>query len=167
MKTLVYKMTHSGDPHRDVGCWGVAKKDCMGRVRGFDFEAVIGIGGRSWYSKPNRAGEIVWIGKYPKWTPNDRSPFDGLKGPKVRFEHFLYFPEEGKKRILEKRAPRLYKAMRKRRFMMYGFSPKVQQEIERILKWAANAPPSAVLTAKMANSQGIPDKCCSRVSRVC
>ena len=44
MVTLVYKMTHKGDPDPDLGHWGV--EDCMGRVRGFKFDAVIGIGGR-------------------------------------------------------------------------------------------------------------------------
>ena len=43
MATLVYKMTHKGDPDSELGFWGV--EDCMGQVRGYGFDAVIGIGG--------------------------------------------------------------------------------------------------------------------------
>ena len=56
MVTLVYKMTHKGDPSdKPVGWWGD-----HGRVRAFKFDAVIGIGGRSWWTnQTNRAGEIT------------------------------------------------------------------------------------------------------------
>jgi hypothetical protein len=42
MRTLIFKRTHNGDP--DSGLWGV--KDCMGSVRCWEYEAVIGIGGK-------------------------------------------------------------------------------------------------------------------------
>jgi hypothetical protein len=42
MKTLVYKRTHNGDPDVE-GRFGI--HDCMGQVRGYGFEAVIGVGG--------------------------------------------------------------------------------------------------------------------------
>jgi len=42
-KTLIYKRTHTGDPHREVGVFG--ENGCMRRVRGYKFDAVIGIGG--------------------------------------------------------------------------------------------------------------------------
>ena len=86
MATLVYKMTHKGDPDPDFGHWGV--EDCMGRVRGFKFDAVIGIGGRSWWTnQPNRAGELIWIGIGPQKS------VQGKRGPKVRFARFRYFEE--------------------------------------------------------------------------
>jgi hypothetical protein len=44
MRTLIYKRTHPGDPDT-TGRFGVC--DCMGRVRTWDFEAVIGVGGLS------------------------------------------------------------------------------------------------------------------------
>ena len=42
MRTLIYKRTHPGDPD-EKGRFGIC--DCMGRVRAWDFEAVIGVGG--------------------------------------------------------------------------------------------------------------------------
>src|SRR4051812_45820013 len=43
MRTLVYKRTHSGDPDPKMGVFG--NHDCMGEVRAWPFDAVIGIGG--------------------------------------------------------------------------------------------------------------------------
>jgi hypothetical protein len=45
MRTLVYKMTHIGDPSPATGVWG--DTGCMGIVRGYEFDAVVGIGGTS------------------------------------------------------------------------------------------------------------------------
>ena len=42
MRVLVYKRTHNGDPDTS-GCFGVY--DCMGAVRDWEFDAVIGVGG--------------------------------------------------------------------------------------------------------------------------
>jgi hypothetical protein len=44
MNTLVYKRTHTGDPD-ESGIFGI--HDCMGQVRGWNFGAVIGVGGKS------------------------------------------------------------------------------------------------------------------------
>jgi len=60
MRTLIYKRTHKGDP--DVkGHFGVS--DCMGRVRQYPFDAVIGIGGigRELAAKGIR-GKVNWTG---------------------------------------------------------------------------------------------------------
>lgn len=43
MRTLIYKRTHHGDPD-ETGQFGI--HDCMGRVRTWDFDAVIGVGGQ-------------------------------------------------------------------------------------------------------------------------
>ena len=113
MVTLVYKMTHTGDPDFDLGLWGVNDKDCMGKVRDFGFDAVIGIGGCSWWpNEPNRAGEIVWIGLGPLKTP-----VKGKRGPEVRFAHFRPFRRG--ELMLSKKAPKLDKAMQTRRFRLY------------------------------------------------
>src|ERR1019366_6118854 len=73
MNTLVYKRTHTGDP--DIaGVFGI--HDCMGRVRRWGFEAVIGVGGKS----PDPGDEdialkINWIGINPNKTEfGDRGP---------------------------------------------------------------------------------------------
>jgi hypothetical protein len=48
-----------GDPDPETGQFGI--HDCMGRVRTWDFEAVIGVGGLS--AKPRSlAGKVNWIG---------------------------------------------------------------------------------------------------------
>ncbi len=63
-KTLVYKRTHRGDPD-DRQIFGIA--DCMGQVRGYNFDSVIGVGGSS--PDPGHediAGRVTWIGLNPQ-----------------------------------------------------------------------------------------------------
>lgn len=60
MRILIYKQTHIGDPDR-TGCWG--KTDCMGRVKGLYYDAVIGVGGigpwpRRWHSGKSDMGRL-------------------------------------------------------------------------------------------------------------
>jgi hypothetical protein len=150
MVTLVYKMTHKGDPNPNLGCWGV--NDCMGQVRGYDFDAVIGIGGRSWWTnQTNRAGEIVWIGL----GPQQKSV--GKRGPEIRFAHFQYFGEG--ELILKEIAPKLDKSMHKQRYRLHGFSQTEQQEIDGILELAKDAKPSASLSTKTGHSRLDGKKC--------
>ena len=52
MRTLIYKRTHSGDPDPESGVFG--NNDCMGRVKGWQYDAVIGIGGIG--QEPTRYG---------------------------------------------------------------------------------------------------------------
>jgi hypothetical protein len=52
MRTLIYKRTHTGDPDPETGVFG--NNDCMGEVRCWDFDAVIGIGGIG--EEPRRYG---------------------------------------------------------------------------------------------------------------
>jgi hypothetical protein len=137
MATLVYKMTHSGDPNPDEGCWGVPGCDCMGTVREWDYDSVIGIAGRTW---TGRAGEIVWVGIGPHWTA-----VEGLVAGQVTFDQFRYF-EEGEQ-MLDDIAPNLAARMENVRRMLYGFTEIEEQEIEDILELAMNAPPSPQLVA--------------------
>src|SRR5262249_54001126 len=61
MRTLIYKRTHHGDPDPETGEFGC--NDCMGTVRCWKFDAVIGIGGIG--AEPKRygiAGKLTWIG---------------------------------------------------------------------------------------------------------
>ena len=51
MRVLVYKRTHLGDPGDGV----FGSSDCMGRVRGLKFNAVIGVGGAS--ARPRLSGD--------------------------------------------------------------------------------------------------------------
>ena len=70
MRTLVYKMTHIGDPHPVEGKWG--RTGCMGQVRGYDFDAVIGVGGTS--AGDGIGGRVVWIGVGPRKTGDQKEP---------------------------------------------------------------------------------------------
>jgi len=60
MRILTYKRTHTGDPDIN-GVFG--SHDCMGQVREYDFDAVIGIGGIG--AEPRSYGidrKINWVG---------------------------------------------------------------------------------------------------------
>ena len=64
MRILTYKRTHPGDPNPE-GIVGIA--DCMVKVRGYDYDAVIGVGGTG--AEPQSHGidgKITWIGVHPK-----------------------------------------------------------------------------------------------------
>lgn len=153
MATLVYKMTHKGDPNPDLGWWGWGDSDCMGQVRGFPFDAVIAIGGRSWWTtETSRVGEIVWVGLDPQ-----QMPVRGKRGPKVRFTHFRYFREG--ELMLSEIAPKLDKSMHTRRFRLYDFSRIEEEEVERILALAQEAGPSAEFVTQAIKKQSNGEKC--------
>jgi hypothetical protein len=155
MATLVYKMTHTGDPDSDLGWWGVS--DCMGQVRGFPFDAVIGISGRSWWTnQTRRRGEIVWIGVGPEKVDEEN------RGPVLRFARFRHFGEG--EQILSEIAPELDKSMHFRRFRLYAFSRIEEQEIEQILKLALKAGPSASCP-QATKTQSDGDECRPKLRR--
>ena len=59
-RVLIYKRTHTGDPNTD-GVFGCS--DCVGRVREYGFDAVIGIGGISVMPQlQGIGGKVNWIG---------------------------------------------------------------------------------------------------------
>src|SRR5450631_699762 len=134
MKTLVYKRTHKGDPDAR-GRFGI--EDCRGRVRGRDFDAVIGIGGIGSYAKSEGiSGKVNWIGLGPKkkWLTSGR-------GPAVVFDHFVLFEEKGPD--FESVAPVLAeRAYSRNARILMNFNNAEKAEIRRILKLAKNAPPS-------------------------
>jgi len=83
VQTLIYKRTHSGDPDPKTGVFG--NHDCMGKVRGWPFDAVIGIGGVGQEPQSHRiAGRLTWIGIGPQAIdyigrgPANISPFPAL-----------------------------------------------------------------------------------------
>src|SRR5450631_3782521 len=105
MRTLIYKRTHSGDPAPQNGVFG--NHDCMGRVKGWQYDAVIGIGGIG--PEPMRkgiGGKLNWIGIGPhKLFDNPKRP----ESPRVTFDHFWYRGENGP--LLEDDYPALAKRM--------------------------------------------------------
>jgi len=87
MRVLIYKRTHQGDPD-GRGCFGI--HECMGPVRAWDYDAVIGVGGIG--REPQRAkiaGKVCWIGIGPL---KGRVAGDGE--PKVTFDHFVLFADD-------------------------------------------------------------------------
>src|SRR5262249_39095437 len=137
MRTLIYKRTHPGDPV-ELGRFGIW--DCMGRVRDFDFYAVIGIGGIGAEARSYGIdGKLNWIGIGPRKAP---SRF-GRGRPLVRFRHFRYFGEDGPD--LRTVAPTLAKRMYSKyapRFVLDSFRHGEAGDIARLLTLADDAPPS-------------------------
>lgn len=105
MRTLIYKRTHSGDPDPESGVFG--NHDCMGSVKGWQYDAVIGIGGIG--PEPMRehiGGKLTWIGIGPhKVFDNPLKP----NNPRVTFDHFWYDGEGGP--LLEVKFPALARRM--------------------------------------------------------
>ena len=103
MRTLVYKRNHNGDPDPAIGRFGCF--GCMGQVRGYSFDAVIGIGGTGLRAK--RAGiaeRLTWIGVGPMPAGYHE---DGY--PVLAFGRFWYKGDKGP--LLNKVAPHLARRM--------------------------------------------------------
>jgi hypothetical protein len=131
MNTLVYKRTHTGDPD-ESGIFGI--HDCMGQVRGWSFDAVVGVGGKSpWHGYEDIALKITWIGINPRKTA---SPF--FRGPLVEFKTFKLWDETGPD--LETLAPNLFRYMFEdqhvRLVMSQSLPGKMQEEVITILRLA-------------------------------
>jgi hypothetical protein len=129
MRILIYKRTHIGDPDakRQFGNQG-----CMGRVRGFAFDAVIGVGGISgWPTQEGIAKRINWVGRRPQKTVNPIDP----RGPLVSFrsKDFRLFEHQGP--LLEDISPLLAKKVfgSRARFFFGSLSPAERKEAERLL----------------------------------
>jgi hypothetical protein len=134
MRTLVYKRTHKGDPDRK-GCFGI--QDCMGRVRGYEFDAVIGVGGISRMpTAQGIGGKVNWVG-----IGSRKGPTRG-RGPLVTFDHFVLYEEKGRDfwAIAPTLARRMYS---KNARVLFTFNDTEQAEIVRLLGLAKTAPPSA------------------------
>jgi hypothetical protein len=147
MKTLVYKRTHDcheadgdGDPCA-VGCFGCW--DCMGRVRGFDFEAVIGIGGVGKEARGNGiTGLVNWIGIGPQPVRTKRP--SKYRGPLLTFDQFRDFRIERLPVHVYDVAPALAEWMytTHRRYAL-NFPGDVQKQIDQLLRRATGYAPSS------------------------
>lgn len=134
MNTLVYKRTHSGDPDQ-LGRFGV--DDCMGRVRGWGFDSVIGVGGKS--PDPGHEGIALKV----NWVGIGSSKSDvGRRGPLVQFECFVQLEDGGPE--LRELAPQLFQYMfvkqHVRAVLSQNLPPTLQREIQGILRWALEQP---------------------------
>lgn len=135
MRVLIYKRTHRGDPDAS-GTFGI--NDCMGRVRDFAYDAVVGIGG---IGREPRAcgigGKINWIGIGPH-----KVPAPSKKAPLVTFDHFLLYDTHGPDFVSV--APNLAKRIYDHnvRFLLDKMTPQEQNEAAAIASRAYPAPPS-------------------------
>ena len=136
MRVLVYKRTHTGDPDQETGTFGC--NGCMGAVRGWDFGAVIGVGGIGPKAKKNNiAGKVTWIGIDPHHVPvRDK------RAPGVQFKQFVLLDEKGKD--FRKLAPKLAKRIYTKGIRTIMIDPEDVDyaEVEQILELAKKAPPS-------------------------
>lgn len=129
MRILTYKRTHTGDPN-EGGLFGV--HDCMGRVRSYGYDAVIGVGGMG--SEPRLhgiAGKITWVGIGPKRHFDMRSD----RGEVVTFRKFVLLDENGP--LLSQLAPHLAKRMYSGpRFVLNSYSEAEKSDALWIVNWA-------------------------------
>ncbi len=142
LKILVYRRTHTGDPSRETGEFGV--HDCMGRVRNWTFDAVIGIGGKKpWAGGEKIAEKITWVGVGVgnKREPTEREKSELNKeqfgGHIVQFDRWIVLDEDGPP--LKEISPILHKYMfsdgRIPRAAL-NFSRDIDRELIRIIDWA-------------------------------
>ena len=132
MRTLIYKRTHTGDPDRN-GWFGVY--DCMGHVRTWAFDAVIGVGGIG--AEPTSHGidgRVTWIGIGPH-----KIPAEGGRGPLVTFDHFVLFDAAGPS--LVRHAPLLARRLYERnvRVLLHDMNEGERREVTRLLRLAKAA----------------------------
>lgn len=127
MRILTYKRTHVGDPDR-TGTFGI--HGCMGNVRNWEFDAVIGIGGIG--SEPQShgiAGRVTWAGRKPK----KRHSLSGV-GMLVTFEAFTLLDSKGP--LLSEIAPNLARRMYEGRVrtLLDSYSIDEQAEAEHVIQ---------------------------------
>jgi len=150
MRTLVYKMTHTGDPGEDSGVWGA--RDCMGQSRAYEYDAVIGVGGLS--ATDRIAGKLVWIGIGPR---KRATLLYGARAPEVTFREFRYYGHEGP--LLAKIAPSLARRMYGGRArILLNASPDEGRDVERLLAMSKRPKPSRGMPRAMARRCATPAK---------
>lgn len=131
MKVLIYRQTHTNDPC-PCGVFGI--RDCMGRIRGWDYNAVIGIGA---LANPIITGKLTWIGINPK----NGEIFK--RAPLVTFKHFCRMDERGP--MLGDCAPLLNRYVNEN-FFRFVISDSlglgIQEEIDNLVNQYRRCPPS-------------------------
>lgn len=136
MRTLIYKRTHPGDPGPE-GQFGI--HGCMGQVRTWAFEAVVGVGGMGAEPRSHGlAGKVNWIGIGPR----KRAGAD-KRGPVVTFDHFRFFDSDGPSflELAPQLASRIYS--KNVRVLMDRLDESERIEVEGLLALAKDAPPSS------------------------
>ena len=131
---LVYKRTHVGDPN-GKGEFGV--NDCMGEIRDYDFDAVIGVGGLG--NEPCSYGidrKINWVGI----KPTRMNGSEAHRADILKFEKFVLLESSGP--IFEAMAPLLAKRLYQdgARFVFTSMTGKEREEARNILAFCLSLP---------------------------
>lgn len=132
---LIYKRTHKHDPRED-GIFGI--ENCMGKIREWQFDAVIGIGGkRPWAEDKGIAKKINWIG-----VGATKHKVSSFTHKVVTFKNFCLFEEKGL--LLETIAPKLsqylYVENSRCRFVKStSLNEEMYQEVLKVLELAKNS----------------------------
>jgi len=139
LRILTYKRTHTGDPD-PTGRFGI--NDCMGRVRNWSFDAVIGVGGIG--SEPRSYGidgRVTWVGRNPSWNPHPLG-----HGQIVTFDSFALFEQSGPQ--LSSLAPYLARRMYEKgaRILLKDYSQEEQAEAEALLHLLLDSYPVLAIT---------------------
>ena len=149
MKVLIYKRTHKHDPNTD-GIFGC--QDCMGKIRNWNYDAVIGIGGNSaWKIDADIRHKINWIGLEPKKIPSEKK-----RGHLVVFSHFKLYEEKGIS--IKDNFPNLFEYMygSRKRFDMSSELPiNVYEEVETILNLVKSSPASKAYNTIIENNYNV------------
>lgn len=129
MRILTYKRVHPGDPD-SFGHFGI--NGCMGQVRNYNFDAVIGVGGIG--AEPRSYGidgRINWVGLTPK-----RLQHRVRGAPIVSFEHFILLEHE--EPLLHTVAPNLARRMCENgaRILLTGYTEEEMAEALSIIDWS-------------------------------
>jgi hypothetical protein len=140
---------------RKSGVFG--KHDCMGRVRSWDFDAVVGIGGkRPWPKHAEIANKINWIGLNAR---TEKSHKRNWGGPLVRFDKFILY--DGKGPMLREVAPRLYAYMfdkkHVRAVLSQSLAVDIQREVAKILRLAQDHKRTV-----LSETVSLGKKCCGK-----
>ena len=142
MRTLVYKRTHKGDPDKS-GLFGI--RNCMGRVRGYKYDAVIGLGATTRMAVEDGIdGRINWIGIGPHYHQ-----VAGIPDPVVTFDRFVLFDGDDApivKDVAKALARRFYSSNAR---ILLEPTEEEQTEINEILKLAKRAKPSTFPVASV------------------
>lgn len=141
MRTLIYKRTHPGDPDAH-GHFGI--HDCMGQVRSWNFDSVIGVGGiGAEPSSHGLDGKINWIGIGAR-----KHERPGARGPLVTFSHFVLYEDKGRELVIM--APTLARRLygQNVRALLHDLSAREEEEMRGILALATDAPPSSKVRGK-------------------
>ncbi len=158
MRVLIYKRTHIGDPGAN-GVFGELR--CMGRVRSYQFDAAIGVGGISGNPvRENIDRKINWIGIRRHEVGRSADGF-----PKYAFERF--YLREDKGLPLKDLAPRLAKRLYSGAGVRYLMIEEPDYEISAILHLARNSAPSPALTKIEIASASLKKSCKPKKNQRC